>query len=280
MSECANYVKGKVIIVTGASSGFGQILAVKTAKMGAKVICAARSEAKLQKLVEEIKADGGCAEYIVTDVTVMEQVQAMADFAVATYGRIDVLVNNAGTMPLAFFSDHEKALDKWDQCIDINLKGVLHGICAVYDQMMAQGEGQIINTSSVYGNGPVEGSAVYGMTKSGIGFMSDALRVETKGKIRVTTIRPTGCATNLSSTVVNPLAAKGILANVFDEAMSLSVQIAQGTADPAYSDPESIKYNSLNPEYLVDAMIYAINQPMGVSISDVTVRASGDFLTL
>lgn len=276
----SNYVQGKVIVITGASSGFGRLVAVKAAGMGAKVVCAARSESKLQEVVAEIRAKGHAGEYVVTDVTDKQQVRDMIGFAVKTYGRVDVLVNDAGVMPLAFFSDHERALDAWDKCIDINLKGMLYGICAVYDQMMAQGDGHIVNVSSIYGNGPVEGAAVYGMTKSGVGFMSDALRVETKGKIRVTTIRPTGSPTGLGSTVINPEATRGILSNRMAEMTEVRQKIAAGTAEPGFTDPESIKYFSLDPEYLADAILYSIDQPMGISISDVTVRASGDYLTL
>jgi NADP-dependent 3-hydroxy acid dehydrogenase YdfG len=278
--QMKNYVENKVIVITGASSGFGFLTAQKTAAMGAKVVAAARNEAKLKDLVAEIKGKGQTAEYVVTDVTNRASVQRMIKFAVDTFGRVDVLINDAGTMPLAFFSDHEKALDAWENCIDVNIKGALFGITAVYDQMIKQGEGHIINLSSIYGNGPVEGSAVYGLSKYANGFFADALRVETKGKIRVTTIRPTGSPTGLNNTVINFQAARGIFANTFDEFMSLSKEIAEGKADPAYQDPESIKYFSLSPEYLADAIVYAINQPMGVSISDITVRASGDFLTL
>jgi NADP-dependent 3-hydroxy acid dehydrogenase YdfG len=276
----SNYVKDKVIVITGASSGFGRILAAKTAGMGAKVVCGARNEAKLKELADEIKAKGQILEYVRTDVTDKAQVKNLIDFAVKTFGRVDVLVNNSGTMPLAFFSDHERALESWENCIDVNIKGMLYGIVAVYDQMIAQGQGHVINLSSVYGNGPVVGSAVYGLTKYGAGFFADALRQETKGKIRVTTIRPTGSPTGLNDTIINFEAAKGILANVFNESMAISQTIAEGKADPAYLDPESIKYFSLHPEFLVDAIIYSINQPLGVSISDITVRASGDYLTL
>lgn len=107
-----NYVEGKVIIITGASSGFGKLTAKRAAEMGGKIVLAARSEEKLKETVAEIKAAGGEASYIVTDVAKKDDVFAMAKFAVDTYGRIDVLVNNAGTMPLAFFSEHEQALDK------------------------------------------------------------------------------------------------------------------------------------------------------------------------
>lgn len=145
-----NYVEGKVIIITGASSGFGKLTAKRAAEMGGKIVLAARSEEKLKETVAEIKAAGGEASYIVTDVAKKDDVFAMAKFAVDTYGRIDVLVNNAGTMPLAFFSEHEQALDKWEQCIDISIKGTIFGISAVYDQMIKQGQGQVINVSSIF----------------------------------------------------------------------------------------------------------------------------------
>ena len=156
-----NYVEGKVIIITGASSGFGKLTAKRAAEMGGKIVLAARSEEKLKETVAEIKAAGGEASYIVTDVAKKDDVFAMAKFAVDTYGRIDVLVNNAGTMPLAFFSEHEQALDKWEQCIDISIKGTIFGISAVYDQMIKQGQGQVINVSSIYANFPVAGAGVY-----------------------------------------------------------------------------------------------------------------------
>ena len=142
--------------------------------------------------------------------------------------------------------------------------------------MIEQGEGQIINISSVYGNGPVEGGTPYGMTKNAVGFMTDALRNETKGKIKMTTIRPTFCQTALMGTVLNFTATQGLLANKFDANMEVSVL---KETDPRYSDVESILYNLLDPSYIADNIVYVINQPMGVSISDMTIRAAGDYFT-
>ena len=202
-----NYVEGKVIIITGASSGFGKLTAKRAAEMGGKIVLAARSEEKLKETVAEIKAAGGEASYIVTDVAKKDDVFAMAKFAVDTYGRIDVLVNNAGTMPLAFFSEHEQALDKWEQCIDISIKGTIFGISAVYDQMIKQGQGQVINVSSIYANFPVAGAGVYQVAKMGVQYLAESLRSECQGKIKVTTIKPTGfMKTNLSSSVVDQMA--------------------------------------------------------------------------
>src|SRR5580700_10816710 len=105
----------------------------------------------------------------------------LAALAVETYSAIDVLVNNAGIMPLAFFADHSAASEAWDRCIDVNLKGVLHGISAVYDQMIAQGRGHVVNISSIYGNAGVEGAGVYSATKAAVTALSDSLRVEAAG---------------------------------------------------------------------------------------------------
>ena len=138
--------------------------------------------------------------------------QSLIKLALDTFGRVDVLINNAGVMPLAFFRDHEAAHDAWDRCIDINFKGVLNGVAAAHDAMIAQGRGHVINVSSIYGNYPVVGSAVYGATKAAVTFLSESLRQESLGKIKVTTVKPTGVpGTALGTGVVNPEAIVGIL---------------------------------------------------------------------
>lgn len=196
MDVKTNFVKGKVVIITGASGGFGALTATRVAEEGGKVVLAARNEENLKALVEKIKAAGGEAAYVVTDVSKRADVENMAKFAVDSYGRIDVLVNNAGTMPLAFFSQHAQAIEAWEDCIDICLKGTVYGICSVYDQMMKQGQGQIINLSSIYANYPVAGAGVYQACKVGIQYISDSLRSECQGKIKVTTLKPTGVKPN------------------------------------------------------------------------------------
>ena len=185
-----NYVEGKVIIITGASSGFGKLTAKRAAEMGGKIVLAARSEEKLKETVAEIKAAGGEASYIVTDVAKKDDVFAMAKFAVDTYGRIDVLVNNAGTMPLAFFSEHEQALDKWEQCIDISIKGTIFGISAVYDQMIKQGQGQVINVSSIYANFPVAGAGVYQVAKMACSIWRNLCAASVRAKSRSRPLSP------------------------------------------------------------------------------------------
>lgn len=269
-----NYVEGKVIIITGASSGFGKLTAKRAAEMGGKIVLAARSEEKLKETVAEIKAAGGEASYIVTDVAKKDDVFAMAKFAVDTYGRIDVLVNNAGTMPLAFFSEHEQALDKWEQCIDISIKGTIFGISAVYDQMIAQGQGQVINISSIYGNFPVAGAGVYQVAKMGVQYLAESLRSECQGKIKVTTIKPTGfMKTNLASSVIDQMA---ILPSVAGPLELMTNWIEEAPLRPDFHDINSMTYNDPDPQVLADNIIYAINQPWGVSIGDLTVRASGE----
>lgn len=269
-----NYVEGKVIIITGASSGFGKLTAKRAAEMGGKIVLAARSEEKLKETVAEIKAAGGEASYIVTDVAKKDDVFAMAQFAVDTYGRIDVLVNNAGTMPLAFFSEHEQALDKWEQCIDISIKGTIFGISAVYDQMIKQGQGQVINVSSIYANFPVAGAGVYQVAKMGVQYLAESLRSECQGKIKVTTIKPTGfMKTNLSSSVVDQMAMMPAVAGPLE---ILSNWVEEAPLRPDFHDINSMTYNDPDPQVLADNIIYAINQPWGVSIGDLTVRASGE----
>lgn len=269
-----NYVEGKVIIITGASSGFGKLTAKRAAEMGGKIVLAARSEEKLKENVAEIKAAGGEASYIVTDVAKKDDVFAMAKFAVDTYGRIDVLVNNAGTMPLAFFSEHEQALDKWEQCIDISIKGTIFGISAVYDQMIKQGQGQVINVSSIYANFPVAGAGVYQVAKMGVQYLAESLRSECQGKIKVTTIKPTGfMKTNLSSSVVDQMAMMPAVAGPLE---ILSNWVEEAPLRPDFHDINSMTYNDPDPQVLADNIIYAINQPWGVSIGDLTVRASGE----
>lgn len=269
-----NYVEGKVIIITGASSGFGKLTAKRAAEMGGKIVLAARSEEKLKETVAEIKAAGGEASYIVTDVAKKDDVFAMAKFAVDTYGRIDVLVNNAGTMPLAFFSEYEQALDKWEQCIDISIKGTIFGISAVYDQMIKQGQGQVINVSSIYANFPVAGAGVYQVAKMGVQYLAESLRSECQGKIKVTTIKPTGfMKTNLSSSVVDQMAMMPAVAGPLE---ILSNWVEEAPLRPDFHDINSMTYNDPDPQVLADNIIYAINQPWGVSIGDLTVRASGE----
>ncbi|MFP6807327.1 MAG: SDR family oxidoreductase [Pseudomonadales bacterium] len=272
-----NYLKGKVIVITGAAGGFGKIVSEKSAAMGANVVCADINEEMLKSICASISDAGGSVTFQVTDVRSSEQMNALATHAVNTFGSIDVWINNAGTMPLAFYSDHKEASPAWDRCIDINFKGVLNGIIAAYDQMIDQGRGHIINLSSIYSNFPVVGAGVYGATKAAVNFLSESLRVESQGKIKVTTIKPTGVpATGLGAGIINGEAVIGILGQNGPVYMqSMQAQLS-GELPPEQIDVENIEYYALEPEYLADQIIYTMNQPWGVAISDVTVRAAGD----
>lgn len=272
-----NHLDGKVIVITGAGSGFGQLVSEKAAAMGASIVASDVNQEALDAVVAGIKADGGAAIAVAADVTNRAQMQVLAEDAVAEFGAIDVMLNNAGIMPLAFYADHKNAADAWEKCIDINFKGVLNGITAVYDQMISQGRGHVINISSIYGNYPTAGGGVYGATKAAVVFLSESLRIESQGKIKVTTVRPTGVpATNLGTGIVNPEAVSGLLGVNTVDYMSKFEAAAAGQMPANMLDRNEIEYFALEPDLLAEQIIHAMNQPWGVAISDITVRASGD----
>ena len=272
-----NHLDGKVIVITGAGSGFGQLVSEKAAAMGASIVASDVNQEALDAVVAGIKADGGAAVAVAADVTDRAQMQVLAEDAVAEFGAIDVMLNNAGIMPLAFYADHKNAADAWEKCIDINFKGVLNGITAVYDQMISQGRGHVINISSIYGNYPTAGGGVYGATKAAVVFLSESLRIESQGKIKVTTVRPTGVpATNLGTGIVNPEAVSGLLGVNTMDYMSKFEAAAAGQMPANMLDRNEIEYFALEPDLLAEQIIHAMNQPWGVAISDITVRASGD----
>jgi NADP-dependent 3-hydroxy acid dehydrogenase YdfG len=276
-----NYLQDKSIIITGAGSGFGRLVSGKAAALGAKIACADIDMAAAEATVTEIQAAGGTALAVHVDVTKVSEMKALAHSAIAAHGGIDVMINNAGIMPLAFFSDHEAALDAWNRCIDINIRGVMNGIIAIYDQMMAQGRGHVVNLSSIYGNFPVTGAAVYGASKAAVNFLSESLRVEARGKIKVTIVKPTGVpATGLSAGIINQDATIGILGQNAEPFMDMVSQMTAGSFPSERMDPNNIDYASLAPEHIADAIIHAINQPWGVSIGDITIRAAGDHFVL
>jgi NADP-dependent 3-hydroxy acid dehydrogenase YdfG len=280
-SKMTGHIAGKSIVITGAGGGFGQLVSVKAGAMGAKIMCGDIDADAAAATADAVRAAGGVATHCAVDVRNIGQMRAMVDAAVSAHGGIDVMINNAGTMPLAFLADHEAALEAWNRCIDINFKGVMNGCVAVHDQMMAQGRGHIINVSSIYGNAPVIGASVYGATKAAVNFYSEAIRVESRGKIKVTIVKPTGVpATGLSGTVINPAATVGIVAQNMPEFMEMIGQMAEGTFPPEQLNPDSIGYASLAPDHVADAIIHAINQPWGVSIGDITIRAAGDHFIL
>jgi NADP-dependent 3-hydroxy acid dehydrogenase YdfG len=234
----------------------------------------------LAATADSIVAAGGEVVHRRTDVTDRADMFGLAAFAVESFGAIDVMVNNAGIMPLAFYADHARAADAWDLCIDVNLRGVLNGIMAVHDQMIGQGRGQVVNISSIYGNTPLAGSAVYTATKAAVNVLSETLRIESQGKIKVTVVKPTGVpGTNLAASMVNGDAMIGILgqnAASFGEKAAVAWGPGETPEKAAMNDPEDIRYWAIAPEELAAQVVYVIDQPWGISISDITVRASGD----
>ncbi len=276
-----DHITGKSIIITGGGGGFGKLVAEKAAARGAKLTLGDIDGSAAEAVAEGIRAAGGAAQALVCDVREIAQMRGLADAAVSKFGAIDVMINNAGTMPLAFYSDHEAAIDAWNRCIDINIRGVMNGIIAVHDQMIAQGRGHVINLSSIYGNFPVTGAAVYGASKAAVNFLSESLRVEARGKIKVTIVKPTGVpVTGLSGTVINMEAGIGIVGQNMPLFGELMAGMAEGTYPAERLDPANIDYASLAPEHIADAILYAMDQPWGVSIGDITVRAAGDHFIL
>lgn len=265
------------LLVTGAASGFGSIIAAQAAVAGACVVAVDVNTEALEALTGDLRGRGLRIIAQPGDVTSRADLQRAVAAGIDAFGFVDVAVLNAGTMPLAFFADHALAAESWDRCIDINLKGVLNGITAVHDHMTELGRGHVVCMSSIYGNHAVQGSAVYSATKAAVNVLADTLRLESQGRIKVTIVRPTGVAgTGLGASVVNAAAVAGILgANLpaFGETMG---RMLRGELNAAESDRDDIGYWAINPADLAAQVLHAIDQPWGIDISDITVRASGE----
>ena len=192
----SNNIEGKVVVITGASSGLGEATARHLSAQGATVVLAARRVERIQSLANELTGRGGKALAVPTDVTQREQVQSLVDAAVRTYERIDVMLNNAGLM---LHSPLERLkVDDWDRMIDVNVKGVLHGIAAALPYMKQQKSGHFINVSSVAGHNVRPSGVVYAATKHAVRVISEGLRMEVKPyNIRVTVISPGALDTEL-----------------------------------------------------------------------------------
>ncbi|MBE9047313.1 SDR family oxidoreductase [Pleurocapsales cyanobacterium LEGE 10410] len=239
MSEIAN----KVIIITGASSGLGEATARKLALKGAKLMLAARREDRLKKLVAEIEKNGGTAKYQITDVTDRQQVEELAKATQQAYERIDVLVNNAGLMPLSPLA--ETKVDEWEKMIDVNIKGVLYSIAAVMPIMLQQESGHIVNLSSVAGHKVFPAGAVYCATKFAIKAISEGIRLESDGKIRSTNISPGAVDTELTNTISHDETAKNV---------------------------EQLYGVAIDAEAIARAITYAIEQPGDVDVNEMIIR--------
>jgi len=236
-------VEKKVIVITGASSGIGEATAKLLAKHGATVVLGARRSDRLEAIAKEIRTAGGTAEYQTLDVTQRSQLEAIVQFAQSKFGRVDVLINNAGVMPLSALD--QLKVDEWDRMIDVNIKGVLYGIAAVLPVMKAQKTGQIINLSSIGGHAVSPTAAVYCATKFAVGAISEGLRQEVGGDIRVTVISPGVTESELAD-------------SISDEAAKKEMQEFRKISIPASSIARSI--------------LFAIEQPDDVDISEIIVR--------
>ncbi len=239
MSEIQN----KVVIITGASSGLGEATARRLAKNGAKLMLAARREDRLKELVAEIQKDGGTVKYQVTDVSDRNQVEALAKATHQAYERIDVLVNNAGLMPLSPLAATK--VDEWEKMVDVNIKGVLYGIAAVMPIMQQQKSGHIINLSSVAGHKVFPGGTVYCATKFAVKAISEGVRLESNGEVRSTNISPGAVDTELTNTISHDETAKNV--------------------DQLYGV-------AIDADAIARAITYAIEQPGDVDINEIIIR--------
>ena len=235
-------LSGKVVVITGASSGLGEATARYLSDRGATVVVGARRADRLQTLVDDITRKGGKASALVTDVTHAAQVRALVDAAVEQYGRIDVILNNAGVMPHSPLE--RRKIDDWDRTIDINIKGVLYGIAAALPHMQRQKSGHFINVSSVAGHKVGPGSAVYAATKTAVRVISEGLRQEVKPwNLRTTIISPGAVATELPNSITEPDVAKGI--GQFYEQYAIPADSFARAVAFAISQPDDVDINEI-----------------------------------
>ena len=237
-------IENKVIVITGGSSGLGEATARYLAKKGAKIVLGARREELLINIVDDITAKGGAAVYQATDVKKKEDVAALVALALEIYGRLDVMINNAGIMPIAPMA--EVRTDEWDDMIDINIKGVLYGIAAALPVFQKQQSGHFINLGSVAGIKVFSpGGTVYSGTKYAIRAISDGLRQEVGGIIRTTTIEPGAIESELK--------------------LSTNHQASSTTVNEFYKI-------AIPAKTIARAIAYAIEQPDNVDINEIVIR--------
>jgi NADP-dependent 3-hydroxy acid dehydrogenase YdfG len=235
-------MKNKTILITGASSGIGEATARHLAAIGHQLVLGARRTARLEEITKEIRASGGTAEWKALDVTSLEEMQAFADFALKRFGKIDVILNNAGVMPLSPL--HELKIGEWNQMIDVNIRGVLHGIAAVLPHMQTRKSGHVINVSSIGGFQVWPTCAVYSATKFAVRAISEGLRLENK-EVRVTIISPGVVESELAQTI----------SHVETKAMI-----------------NEFRAVALTPDAIARAIAYAIEQPADVDVNEIIIR--------
>ncbi|QHV99445.1 SDR family oxidoreductase [Spirosoma endbachense] len=239
-----NGIDGKVVAITGASSGIGEATALLLAKRGAKVVLGARRSDRLAALSDRIKAMGGEAAYILTDVKRKSDLLGLVELACARYGKLDVIINNAGMSQLSRIDDID--VDGWEEMIDVNLKGVLYGIAAALPVFRQQGSGHIINIMSTSGIKIVPMQGVYAGTKNAVRTVSEALRQESRGQWRVTGISPGFVQTELADHMKDPHIKAAIAKNM--ETLAIS------------------------PDAIARAVAFAIEQPASVEVGDIVIR--------
>ena len=237
-----NNIAGKVVVITGASSGLGEATARYLSAQGASVVLGARRVERLQSLADELIGHGAKALAMATDVTDYGQVKRLVDAGVQTHGRIDVMINNAGLMP---HSPLERLkIDDWNRTIDVNINGVLYGIAAALPYMQRQKRGHIINVSSVAGHKVTPAGAVYAATKHAVRALSEGLRQEVKPyNIRTTVISPGAVATELPDSITEPDVAENI--HKFYEAFAIPAESFAHAVAFAMSQPEDVDVNEI-----------------------------------
>ncbi|XAZ81993.1 SDR family oxidoreductase (plasmid) [Fibrella sp. ES10-3-2-2] len=244
-------INEKVIVITGASSGLGEAAARHLSSLGATVVLGARRADRIETLAKEIQDQGGQALAMATDVTQRDQVTKLVDAAVDQFGRVDVILNNAGIMPLSPMD--RLNVEEWDTMIDVNIKGVLNGIAAVLPYMKAQKSGQIINTSSVAGHKVFTGSAVYSATKYAVRALTEGLRMEVKPY-------------NIRTTIVCPGAVQTELLDHITE------------ADIQQANQDYVGAVGISPGSFARVVAFAISQPEDVDINEVIFRPTSQEL--
>jgi NADP-dependent 3-hydroxy acid dehydrogenase YdfG len=239
-------IKGKVVAITGASSGIGKAIAIELAKNGAKVVLGARRAEQLQQIVKEIKSEGGDATFAQIDVKNKADLVRLVNTAVEQYGKLDVIVNNAGISQLSRIDELD--IEGWEEMIDINLKGVLYGMAASIPIFKQQQSGHIVNIISTSGIKIVPMQGIYAGTKNAIRTIAEAFRQESDGSIRITGISPGFVKTDFANHIKN-------------EEMKTAVQ-------------KGMEQIAINPIAIANAVIYAVSQPDDVEIGDIVIRPS------
>jgi NADP-dependent 3-hydroxy acid dehydrogenase YdfG len=237
-------IKDKVVVITGASSGIGEATALLLAERGAKVVLGARGPDRLRALATRIADAGGEAAYAPTDVKRRDDLSNLVKLACERYGKLDVLVNNAGVMPVSPLDDLR--VEDWDEMIDINIKGVLYGIAAALPVFRQQGFGHFVNTASTAGHKTVPNQSVYSGTKFAVRAISEGLRQEAGDKLRVTIISPGFVRTNFAEGVTN---------------LQVKAQLA-----------ESRDKFAMPPDAIARAIAFAIEQPADIDVNEIIIR--------